>query len=134
LARLRVPRLEEEVFVLAGSQGRTLAFGPGHVAGSAEPGAFGNAVVGGHRDTHFAFLRDLRIGDDIDIETGAFETGERKTVRYRVADLLVVDERETSLLEDFSDRRLTLVTCYPFEAVIPGGPLRYVVIAVADSA
>ena len=27
---------------------------------------------------------------------------------------------------------LTLVTCYPFDAVVPGGPLRYVVTALAE--
>ena len=27
---------------------------------------------------------------------------------------------------------LTLVTCWPFDAVAPGGPLRYVVVAEAD--
>jgi sortase A len=26
---------------------------------------------------------------------------------------------------------LTLVTCYPFDAIVPGGPLRYAVTAVA---
>jgi len=27
---------------------------------------------------------------------------------------------------------LTLVTCWPFDAIAPGGTLRYVVVAVAD--
>ena len=29
------------------------------------------------------------------------------------------------------DTRLTLVTCYPFDAIRPGGPLRYVVVAAS---
>ncbi len=30
-----------------------------------------------------------------------------------------------------AERRLTLVTCYPFDAIVPGGPLRYLVFAEA---
>lgn len=48
--------------------GRTLAFGPGHLSGTAPPGAIGNAVISGHRDTHFAFLSALRVGDGIVVE------------------------------------------------------------------
>ena len=127
VARLRIPRLAKEVLVLAGSHGRTLAFGPGLVAGSAEPGTLGNTVVGGHRDTHFAFLRHLRLGERIDLETA-----EGVTVDYRVTELVVVDREMTSVLNDSGDRRLTLITCYPFDTVVPGGRLRYVVIAVAS--
>ena len=57
--------------VLAGASGRTLAFGPGHVDGTPLPGEHGNAVVSGHRDTHFAFLRDLRCGDVLEVQTAA---------------------------------------------------------------
>ncbi len=37
---------------------------------------------------------------------------------------------ETWVLRDAGDTRLTLVTCYPFDALRPGGPLRYVVTAL----
>ena len=65
LARLSVARLGVRRLVLAGASGRTLAFGPGHHAGTALPGAPGNAVISGHRDTHFRFLGELRPGDGI---------------------------------------------------------------------
>ena len=45
-----------------------MAFGPGHLDGTPRPGEPGNAVVSGHRDTHFAFLRRLREGDAILVE------------------------------------------------------------------
>ena len=125
LARLAAPRLGEEIFVLAGSSGRTLAFGPGHVAGTAVPGAYGNSVVGGHRDTHFSFLEDLRLGDALVVET---PLGETRT--YRVRDLRTVDHRDTGPLQSTDRRQLTLITCYPFDALAPGGPLRWVVTAV----
>jgi sortase A len=83
--------------------------------------------VSGHRDTHFAFLRRLRVGDPVVIER---RDGQR--CRYVVRRTFVVDRRETWVVEDTDDTRLTLVTCYPFDAIRPGSPLRYVVSAEID--
>ena len=124
VARLLVPGRGVDVFVLAGASGRTMAFGPGHLSGTPRPGEPGNSVVSGHRDTHFAFLRSLRDGDAIVVER---RDGRRR--RYVVDGARVVDHRETWVLRDAGDTRLTLVTCYPLDAVRPGGPLRYVVTA-----
>jgi sortase A len=45
--------------------------------------------------------------------------------------LRVVDSDQESLSVDTStDKKLLLVTCYPFDAILAGGPLRYVVTAV----
>ncbi len=130
VARLSAPKQNAAAFVLAGADGRTIAFGPGHVFGTPLPGAPGNSVIGAHRDTHFAFLRELRRGDPIDIATP-----DGKVVRYRVAATLIVHKSDTRVLEpDGTARELTLVTCYPFDALHAGGPLRYVVRAVADGA
>ncbi|MSQ60616.1 MAG: sortase [Betaproteobacteria bacterium] len=63
VARLEAPRLRVALMVLAGASSRTLAFGPGHMNGTPLPGGAGNSVLSGHRDTHFAFLRELRPGD-----------------------------------------------------------------------
>lgn len=126
VARLRVPRLGVELYVLAGASGRTLAFGPGHLYGTAAPGDMGNSIIAAHRDTHFAFLRDLRAGDEVVIETPT-----RRVRRYAVSDTRIVDENDRSVLAPDDAPRLTLVTCYPFDAVVPNGPLRYVVSAYA---
>ncbi len=126
VARLRVPRLGIDQIVLAGASGRTLAFGPGHVDGTPAPGAPGNAVLGGHRDTHFRFLERLEPGDELILDTAA---GEQR--RYRVAGSQVVDHRKARIGLAAAEPRLTLITCWPFDALRPGGPLRYVVEAVA---
>lgn len=123
VARLRFARQGVSQIVLAGASGPTLAFGPGHVAGTARPGTAGNVAIAGHRDTHFAILRDARPGDVIELEA---PDGTMRTYHVKRTD--VVDESETELLRDASDR-LTLVTCYPFDAVRPGGRLRWVVTA-----
>ena len=124
VARLSVPHLGVERYVLAGTHGAALAFGPGHAEGTATPGASGNSMIGGHRDTHLAFLAKLRPGDRIDIERA---DGGRVT--YRVGAASVLDRREVSVASQEGPTRLTLVTCYPFDAWRAGGTQRYVLIA-----
>lgn len=128
VARLRAPAQNVELLVLAGASGRTLAWGPGHVASSAAPGAPGTSILTGHRDTHFAFLRDVRPGDALDVETAG-----GTTLRYRVERTLVADHRALRLPADERAATLALVTCYPFDAIDPGTRLRYAVIARADA-
>jgi sortase A len=129
VARLSVPVHGVDLFVLAGASGRTLAFGPGHVTGTALPGEPGNSVISGHRDTHFAFLRQLVPGDRLTVER---RDGKLRT--YTVTGARVVDQGRGELMSETWDTRLTLVTCYPFHAIRPGGPQRYVVTALEDDA
>ena len=124
VARLSAMAGDVNLIVLAGGSGRTLAFGPGHLSASALPGESGNSVIAGHRDTHFNFLQHLDIGEFIVIETA---DGVRHL--FEVDHIEVVDARRSSLLLDTDDSLLSLVTCYPFDAVEPGGPMRYVVTA-----
>src|SRR5947207_7421251 len=65
VARIGVKRLHASAIVLAGSSGQALAFGPGHVERTPDAGERGVAVYSAHRDTHFRFLRDVVIGDEI---------------------------------------------------------------------
>ncbi len=127
VALLRAPRLGEEQIVLAGASGRNMAFGPTHIGSSATLGGESNAVLSGHRDTHFAFLEHLRAGDELVIDTP-----DTKRYRYRVETTYVVDENDLWVLDATDEKVLTLVTCFPFDAIVPGGPERYVVRAVAS--
>lgn len=124
VARLLARGGDIDLVVLAGGSGRTLAFGPGHLSASSLPGQKGNSVIAGHRDTHFRFLKDLALGEMLWIET---PDGFAHT--YEVIDLDVVDSRRSSLLLDSDDQMLSLITCFPFDSVATGGPLRYVVTA-----
>lgn len=126
VARLRVPVHGVDLIVLSGVSGRTLAFGPGHAPESAEPGAPGTAIVTGHRDTHFHFLERVRPGDEILVEL----PGGRPT-RLTIEEVSVVDSRTAVIRREDRTAGLILMTCYPFDAVVPGGPLRYVVTARA---
>jgi len=124
VARLMAGSGETDLIVLAGSSGRTLAFAPGHVSASAAPGEIGNAVIAGHRDTHFRFLKDVHLG-----ELFRLESGEGAEYRYEVVGIDIVDSRTGSLLLDTDTAMLSLVTCYPFDSRESGGPLRFVVTA-----
>ncbi|HVF34822.1 MAG TPA: class GN sortase, partial [Candidatus Saccharimonadia bacterium] len=121
VAVLEVPRLGLRQFVLAGASGRTLAFGPALSTAARRPGEPGRVVVSGHRDTHFAFLRNLRVGDRVWLSDA------RGRYAYEIVAFEVADSRTSSLSIATDDARLALVTCYPFDALTPGGPLRYVV-------
>jgi len=124
VARLEVPAHGVDLIVLAGGTGHTLAWGPGHLAGTAPVGAPGNAVIGGHRDTHFAFLETLATGTEIRTRDGA---GQERV--YHVEERYVTDERDAAVLAPSEEPRLTLVTCWPFDTPVPGGPERFVVVA-----
>lgn len=123
VARLWVPRLDIDRIVLEGDSGEVLAFGPGHISASATPGARGNCVLTGHRDTSFTFLEQLIPGDTLTVE-GA--DGKRTTFTVTMAQ---VEHRSNLYFEEVDSPWLTLVTCYPFDAVRPGTDQRYVVFA-----
>lgn len=125
VARLKQPRLGIDQVVLDGASGRVLAFGPGHVTGSAQPGQAGNIVISAHRDTHFRWLSVVQGGDLM-----ILETADGRERRYRVAELAIHDETETDLLDPLLGDQLQLLTCYPFDAVDPGTDRRYVVTAL----
>ncbi len=129
IARLELPlhgsgTEAQELMVLDGASGRNLAFGPTHDPASVRPGMQGNSVIEGHRDTHFQALQQLRVGDRVRIQ-GL----DGRWVSFAVVDVRVVDSRRFRIALDADVSRLTLVTCYPFDAIVPGGPLRWVVTA-----
>ncbi len=126
VARLAVPRLAVDQIVLSGATGRTLAFGPGLVDGTA-PGRA--AVISGHRDTHFTWLAELRIGDLVTLQTP-----DARARQYRVIERRILDSRSDAIHAPPDADLLFLTTCYPFGAVDPGGPLRAVFAAVPDQA
>lgn len=126
IAILEVPRLGLREIVLEGSSGRNLAFGPTLVNASRLDRS-PDRVLSGHRDTHFSFLKELKTGDLLRLHT----TTEIRDYRVRWQE--AVDSRKQQLVIDDNMERLTLLTCYPFESAIAGGPLRWVVTALPDS-
>ncbi len=123
VARLTAPDLGINRIVLAGASGSSLAFGPGHLFGSTPPGEDGNIIISGHRDTHFSFLKNLVPGDQLQLQAN------NKTGFYQITKIIIVDKNKTDVIPTDNRNKLLLITCYPFNAIQSGGPLRYVVIA-----
>lgn len=121
-AKLNVPALGVERYILAGASGRNLAFAPAHALASSPLGEKGASVIAAHNDTHFAFLPNLVTGDELTL------TLLDGTVhRYRVTQSQVVHQNDTHLADKHA---LYLVTCYPFESLAAGTPWRLLVEAV----
>jgi sortase A len=126
IAILEVPRLGLREIVLEGSSGRNLAFGPTLLnTGSLDETT--DRILSGHRDTHFSFIKDLQTGDLLSLQTAT------ETRRYRVKWQEAVDSLQQQLVIDDNTERLTLLTCYPFDAPTAGGPMRWVVTALPES-
>ena len=120
LAVLRIPRIGLEVPVLPGTDELTLNRAVGHIPGTALPGRAGNVAVAGHRDGFFRGLKDLELGDRLELET----LDGRQT--FAVTGLTVVIPTDVHVLEPTNEPTLTLVTCYPFYFV-GSAPKRYIV-------
>ena len=119
IARIEVKRIHASAIVLEGSSGQALAFGPGHVELTPNAGERGVAVYAAHRDTHFRFLRDVAIGDEIDVTRS-----DGKTFRYRADGSSVVRFDHSGIDPLSRDHELVLSTCWPFDA-LTSGPDRY---------
>jgi sortase A len=83
-----------------------LRAGPGHMSGSALPGAPGNSVISAHRDRHFRALGQVAVGDTVVTDGHAGRTV------WTVTRIRVVDA-EAPALRTSESPRLTLTTCWP---------------------
>lgn len=120
-AKLSFPTQNRSVLAVTDASGESLAFGPTLMAASVKPGARGVAVFAAHRDTHFAFLKDVKPGDEIDVQ---LQDGAR---RFRVTGSQVVRWDASGIhTHDGGAPRIALVTCWPLDAKT-SGPMRYVV-------
>lgn len=121
---LEIPRLGVREVVRSGDDDETLDIAIGHLADTPFPWARGNSVLAAHRDTHFRELRHIQAGDVVRLRTpkGVFE--------YIVHDRMIVNPEDVWVMAPSDDRRLTLVTCYPFSYIGPA-PQRFIVQAVA---
>jgi sortase A len=127
LAVLRIPKIGLEVAVLPGTDDFVLNRAVGHIDGTARPGEDGNSGIAGHRDGFFRGLKDIVLGDGIEVETL------QGMDRYVVERVWIVPPEDVSVLDATPTRSLTLVTCFPFYFV-GSAPQRYIVRAVRADA
>lgn len=124
VARMTINDLSVDQVVLAGDSGNVLAFAPGYNLKSASLSTKGTIVISGHRDTHFRFMKDIAPGQKIQLQS---PDGTRV---YRVVTGQVVNADVTTVDINAGIDQLLLVTCYPFDSPVAGGPLRYIVTAL----
>lgn len=122
LAILRIAKIHLIVPVQEGTDDLILNHAVGRIGGTARPGEAGNIGIAGHRDSFFRGLKDVRIGDAIELQT----LQGRNT--YIVDHIQIVTPNRVEVLEPSSVPSLTLVTCYPFY-FFGGAPQRYIVTA-----
>ena len=122
--KLSSEKHKQELIVLSGDKGNSLAFAPGHNLSSYMPNQGGTTVISAHRDTHFEFLQDVSISD-------VFELTDRnnKTMSYKVSNIKIIDATKQDISIHSNQDELKMITCYPFDAIVARGPLRYVVTA-----
>jgi len=126
LAILRIPKINLEVPVFNDTDDLTLNRGVGRILGTAQVGQPGNLGIAGHRDGFFRGLKDIALGDTIELERPA------GTDTYAVSEVQIVTPEDTSVLKMASKPTLTLVTCFPFYYV-GSAPKRYVVKALIEN-
>ena len=78
---LTIPSVELEAPIFDGTSELTLNRGIGHIEGTADVGAAGNLGLAGHRDGFFRALKDVKVGDTINVESLD------GTTRYRITEL-----------------------------------------------
>ena len=120
LAVLRISKIRLEAPVFDGTDDLTLNHAVGRIAGTARPGERGNIGIAGHRDGFFRGLKDIGVGDTIELKTP------KGTDVYAVEQINIVSPNDVTALRRRSVPSVTLVTCYPFY-FIGSAPKRYIV-------
>jgi len=122
LALLTIPKISLAVPVMEGTDRLTLNYAVGRISGTARPGEQGNIGIAGHRDTFFRGLKDVSMGDSLQLQSSG------ETAIYIVDRIRIVNPEDVGVLKPRSLPTLTLVTCYPFYFV-GNAPKRYIVSA-----
>jgi sortase A len=120
IGRLEAPSVKMSAAVLEGSDDATLSRGAGHIEDTPFPGQAGNVGIAGHRDTVFRPLRNIQVGDSLQLRTAD------ALYRYKISKTLIVGPDDVYVLDPTAKPTLTLVTCFPFE-YIGHAPKRFIV-------
>ena len=122
IGTLRIPTLDIDLPIIQGTGDNDLEKGVGHFVQSVLPGESDNCVLSGHRDTFFAKLGELEIGDQLTVTTSA------GTFTYETSGTRIVEKNDKTVIVPTDHAVLTLTTCYPF-SYVGSAPQRYIVSA-----
>jgi LPXTG-site transpeptidase (sortase) family protein len=127
LGILTISALNLEVPIFNGADDHVLDRGAGRIKGMGKMDGVGNLGISAHRDSFFRGLKDIKVGDEVLVQNT------RGVDRYAVSDIRIIDKHDHSVLEETGDKRLTLVTCYPFYYA-GHAPQRFIVTALPQQA
>ena len=119
-AVLGISKLRLRVPVYEGTDDLILNRGVGWIVGTGRPGEAGNIGLAGHRDGFFRGLKDIAVGDAVELTTLATRA------TYVVDEIEIVSPERVDVLAPRASPSLTLVTCYPFYYV-GDAPQRFIV-------
>jgi sortase A len=122
IGSLSIPVLKQKLPIIQGTGVNELKKGVGHFIQSVLPGEADNCILSGHRDTVFAKLGKLKIGDELIVQTVA------GTYTYEINRIRIVDKDDKTVIVPTGHAVLTLTTCYPF-SFIGNAPDRFILIA-----
>jgi len=120
LAIMSIDTLDLKVPIYNGTDEINLNRGAGRIKGTAWIDSPGNLGIAGHRDGFFRVLKDIQLGDSINMLTHQGKT------EFVVSSITIVDPTDVSVLAPTDESTITLVTCYPFYFV-GHAPKRYIV-------
>jgi len=127
LGVLTIEKLNINVPIWNGTSDVILDRGAGRIKGMAKMDEVGNLGISSHRDGYFRGMKDMQVGDEIEIQTT------RGVQSYAVSSITILDKSDISPLASSTEKMLTIVTCYPFYFV-GHAPKRYIVKAMAKNA
>ena len=122
ILKLSIPKFNLQQIVLSNTSGQSLAFGPSFHPETYLPKENKITAISSHRDSHGYYIRDLKINDFV-----ILEDKEDNKFTYKVKNFKIINVEDKDLQFDKKNSQLLLITCYPFDAVISGTNLRYIV-------
>ncbi|WP_338631933.1 class D sortase [Clostridium baratii] len=108
IGKIIVSKTGEQIPIIKGATEENLIDGAALYDNGVYPGDKGTAIILGHRETTFGFLENVKIGDEIEIET---LTNKRK---FRLEKIYIVKPDDPLILKQENYPGVTLETCYPF--------------------
>jgi len=123
ILKLEIPRFNISQIVLEGTSGQALAFAPAFHKETYLPSSNKITAISSHRDSHGEYIKNLEIGDILKLQDL-----DKNWHTYKIEEFLIVNVKETITIN--KKNRLLLITCYPFDALLSGTPLRYIVSAI----
>ena len=120
--KLEIVKHQISQIVLEGTSGQSLAFGPAFHQESFLPSSNKITAISSHRDSHGEYIKNLEIGDILKLQDL-----DNNWHTYKIEEFLIVNVKDAVTIN--KRNRLLLITCYPFDALLSGTPLRYIVSA-----